>query len=269
MKIDLHTHTEHSLDCRMSIGSLIRKAEILDLYAIAITDHDSMSAIEIARDMARRIKIIPGMEKTCEEGIHLIGLFLKEKIVSKKVLDVIDEIHNQGGLVLLPHPFRPGTGLMFNNEMHHIFTGDEMAGIVAEIDLIEAVNYRCTSEAKLKTDRFLKFCPEIAQIAGSDAHFENEIGKAYVDLESVVSASFDDIKEALLHSPRTLRFEVYGEEAVREVEITDAEKRITSPFGELEKPDAAQIGIVPKTKRTKSKDSQGITPGKGNREKST
>jgi len=132
--------------------------------------------------------------------------------VSREIFDVIEEIHRQDGLVVLPHPFRPGSGLIFNRQRQNMFSGEEMVKIMSGIDLIESINYRSTPECLIDTDRFVAFHPDKPQVAGSDAHFPDEIGKAYVELEKVNSESLDGIKEALLTSSRTIRYEAFSAE---------------------------------------------------------
>jgi predicted metal-dependent phosphoesterase TrpH len=218
MKIDLHTHTKHSFDCQTDVGSLVKRAEKAGLDAIAIADHDTMSACGIAGETAESLAIIPAMEITSSGGTHIIGLFLRDEVQSREIHDIIDEIHDQKGLVLIPHPFRPETGLFYNKEKNNQFTGEETAMILSRIDLIEAVNFRCRPGGQLETHKFLAERSEIAQTAGSDAHLVEEIGKAYVELEKVSSGSLESIKEALLFSPRTIRYEVYSAEKLSRIE---------------------------------------------------
>jgi hypothetical protein len=135
----------------------------------------------------------------------------------------------QRGLVLLPHPFRPETGLVSNKEQRQLLDGEQLARILSRVDLIEAVNYRCDLEATVNTDKFFSFYPDLPRVAGSDAHTEYEIGKAYVELEDVKSYSPDDIKDSLMFSPRTMRFEVYSEEAVPEVREARSDGRRKTP----------------------------------------
>jgi len=217
MKIDLHVHTKHSFDCEIDIKSLVQRAAKIGLDAIAITDHDNFSAYGIAKKLAENVIIIPAMEITASDGTHIIGLFLKDEIVSRDIFDIIDEIHNQKGLVLIPHPFRPGTGLIYNRDKQHHFTGEDIRKILSGTDLIESINFHCRQENLLETDTFLSLCPDIPQTAGSDAHTINDLGKAYVELEEVESNSLTDIKKALIHSPRLIRYEAYSHETVPEV----------------------------------------------------
>ncbi len=209
MKIDLHTHTCYSFDCDTAVDKLVSAAEKAELDAIAITDHDSISGVRLAQKLSKKVIIIPGMEISTWKGTHIIGLFLKEKIESKDIFEVIDEIHKQGGLVVLPHPFRRGNGFMYAKDKHQLYSADEAREIMSRIDLVETVNLNCKSESLIDADNFFACHPDLPQSAGSDAHCVDKVGKAYVDLEDVKSNSLDDIKEALLKSSRLIRFEAY------------------------------------------------------------
>ena len=112
MKLDLHVHTNHSFDGRIDVETLLKTAKEAGLDAVAITDHDTMSAVGLAKKITGGVAVIPGMEITAAGGMHIIGLFLTDEIISREIDNVIDEIHQQGGLVMIPHPYRPGTGLM-------------------------------------------------------------------------------------------------------------------------------------------------------------
>jgi len=210
MKLDLHIHTEASFDCDSDVRQVIETAEKAGLGAIAITDHDTMSAVETARKYARSVTVIPAMEITSEGGGHILGLFLKEEIKSRNIFDIIDEIHGQDGLVALAHPFRPGTGLLFNRDHLNQFSADEMRRIISGLDLIESINYRSCSDELVKTDRYFSSMPDISQIAGSDAHRLEEIGKATIAFEDFESNDLDEIKNALLTQEPIFRFEAYS-----------------------------------------------------------
>ena len=79
---DLHVHTTHS-DGVCSPCEVVNAASMVNLAAIAITDHDSVSALAIARPEAKRlgIELISGIEWTAElEGkeVHILGHFLRD-----------------------------------------------------------------------------------------------------------------------------------------------------------------------------------------------
>ncbi len=236
MKIDLHIHTEHSFDCESRVEEVVRQAAKIGLDALAITDHDNMLAYGIAKKIAEDIAVIPAMEITADGGTHIIGLFLENEIISRDIFDIIDEIHNQNGLVLIPHPFRSGSGLIYNKDKQNHFHGEDIRKIMSGVDLIEAVNFRCRQQDTLETVKFLNLCPDIPHTAGSDAHFVDEIGKAYVELEQVESNSLKDIKKALIDSPRLIRYEAFsikGKEAVVAVRENARKKSIISKTGNI------------------------------------
>ncbi|MBX6312075.1 MAG: PHP domain-containing protein, partial [Isosphaeraceae bacterium] len=79
---DLHVHTTHS-DGACSPGEVVRAAAHLGLSALAITDHDTLSALAVARPEAQRlgVELIGGIELTAERDgreIHLLGHFIRE-----------------------------------------------------------------------------------------------------------------------------------------------------------------------------------------------
>lgn len=235
MKLDLHIHSEHSFDCDVPIDTIIKRAEELGLGAVAITDHDTMSGCALAEKVATRVTVIPSEEITAEGGTHIIGLFLKDEINSRNIFEIIDEIHNQQGLVLLPHPFRPGSGFMFNKDHRGQYTGEETMKILSGVDLIEAVSFSSRPDEITDTDRFLALRPDHPQTSGSDAHTPDDIGKAYVELEDVKSNSLDDIREALIYSPRFIRYEAYSHDksAIRSRPVKGKKKPLYSMVGTL------------------------------------
>ncbi|HEY2156525.1 MAG TPA: PHP domain-containing protein [Isosphaeraceae bacterium] len=79
---DLHVHTTHS-DGACSPGEVVRAAASVGLAALAITDHDTLSAVAVARPEAERlgIELIAGIELTAEredKEIHLLGHFVRD-----------------------------------------------------------------------------------------------------------------------------------------------------------------------------------------------
>jgi len=106
MKTLIHVHTDYSFDSNLSVDALAWYAQAEGIGCVAVTDHDT---IEGAMQLARRtdIKVIIGEEISTSDG-HLIGLFLKERIPPKmSARATAIAIREQGGLVLLPHPFAP------------------------------------------------------------------------------------------------------------------------------------------------------------------
>ncbi len=212
MKLDLHVHTSHSFDSSSEPAEIIRAAEAAGLDAIAITDHDTMSAIGLVGKLSPQITIIPGMEITSIQGTHIIGLFLQSEIISRDIFDIIDEIHAQDGLVVMPHPFREGSGFLSHRFQEKIYDGEQFEKILGQIDLVEAFTYGADPEDLTDTGKFLTVNPEMAVCSGSNAHGIADIGKAYLEIEDFDTNDLNEIKKTLLDAPRLLRYEAYSAE---------------------------------------------------------
>lgn len=79
---DLHIHTTHS-DGVCSPCEVVNAAARLHLAALAITDHDSVSALAVARPEAVRlgIELVGGVEWTAEldhREVHILGHFIRD-----------------------------------------------------------------------------------------------------------------------------------------------------------------------------------------------
>ena len=77
---DLHVHTTHC-DGLCSPCEVVIAAAGAGLAALAISDHDTVSALAIARPEAARLglELVAGAELTCElngREVHLLGHFL-------------------------------------------------------------------------------------------------------------------------------------------------------------------------------------------------
>ena len=79
---DLHVHTTHS-DGACSPCEVVVAAARVGLKALAITDHDTVSALAVARPEAARwgIELVAGVELTCEydgREFHILGHFIRD-----------------------------------------------------------------------------------------------------------------------------------------------------------------------------------------------
>jgi predicted metal-dependent phosphoesterase TrpH len=183
MLLDLHLHTRFSPDCLSAPDDVLSAAKQKGLSGIAVTDHDELQGAFEVRDRNRdaSFEVIVGCEITTEAG-DIIGLFLKERVKSRRPLDVIGEIHAQGGLALLPHPF------------HRRPPREE---IVRAVDLLEVFNARSSPEENRRAEELATRTGKPA-VCGSDAHFPSDIGTCKVFVEGT------DTRAALLHGTRVL-----------------------------------------------------------------
>ena len=80
--IDLHTHSYMS-DGTFSPTEVVKKAKEANLYALGLTDHDTIDGVEEAIEAAKKIgiKVIPGVEVSCaykKKEVHILGYVLGE-----------------------------------------------------------------------------------------------------------------------------------------------------------------------------------------------
>lgn len=152
------------------------------LNGIAITDHNTIKGgLEAKKYETKGFKIIIGSEISTERG-EITGLFLLEEVKSRDVQDVISEIKEQKGIVIMPHPF---DGLR-----HSVFHSIEED--IKFIDCIEGFNSRCIYQKYNKKAVEFAMKHNLPIIAGSDAHFSNEIGNAGIITET------ENIREAIV-----------------------------------------------------------------------
>lgn len=192
MIADLHVHTEHSHDSWATVENVLDTAEQRGLEAIAITDHDTVTGAKDARQLAddRDITVIPGVERTVpvgKHGVHLIGLHIDRLPPNDDILSVVEAIHEQGGIVVVPHPFRVGTGLL-NHAKNGTIQQSATESVLERADLIEVLNWKDSRSAISKTLEFVRESDH-SIVAGTDAHASTDVGKLanYIDSPQTIS----------------------------------------------------------------------------------
>ena len=108
---DPHCHTTAS-DGMVTPAELVDAAVKANLDLIAITDHDTMASVAevCSRGEAAGLAVVPGQEVTTKwpAQTHMLGWFLETPVRSGMSLEyTVAAIHEQGGLVIVPHPFMP------------------------------------------------------------------------------------------------------------------------------------------------------------------
>lgn len=231
MKLDLHIHSVYSVDSNSSLKDIANMARTKGLGGIAITDHNTFEGGKEALKLADSgLLIIPGAEYSTDIG-HLLVYFLKEGLENSGLqrdshgrysgCDIIGCAHEQGAIVFMAHPFHRVTD--FNKRGFDL------------VDGIEAYNSRAAKwrnmtsnlDAMEQAIRLNKPCT-----AGSDAHYVNEIGSAYIDMDFSGNTE-EDIKLALLNNKRSI--------------IGRASSSINRPKSQIIKCRKTQSPISPKT----------------------
>lgn len=182
MNFDFHIHSVYSHDSISKPESIIKYSKKKGLAGIAITDHNTILGAKKAKSLSSEdFLIIIGAEIETDMG-EIIGLFLNEEIISNDFYEVKDAIKAQGGLIVLPHPFK-NEAINFNL-------------LAKEVDLIESLNGRIKPELNHKACILAKKY-ERPMIAGSDAHTPFEIGAVQNKLQ-IDELSSEEVRKVLL-----------------------------------------------------------------------
>ena len=165
----IHLHTDYSYDSNISVEVLADFIERENIGCVAVTDHDTiMGAERLAKTTGARV--IVGEEVSTSEG-HLIGLFLNEHVSpGMSALNTARAIHDQGGVVLVPHPFIRALSCGL---------GDTTWRIAPNIDAVEVCN---AQNLFPRADRLARRFAEktaLPMYVGADSHDRTSIAPCY------------------------------------------------------------------------------------------
>lgn len=164
---DLHVHTSYSTDGFCSPREVIEAAVGKGLSGVAIADHNTVEGSREAKKLAGRdFLIVPSIEVSSRHG-HVLGLGVDEQVpAGLSAAETVELIRAKGGLAVAAHPF--GVGPKPCLALH------------AEFDAIEVFSPR-----RYLGNRLARWYAEhnrLPMVAGSDAHFADEVGMAGVRL---------------------------------------------------------------------------------------
>ncbi len=170
MKYDLHVHTNYSPCASLKPEVLLKIAKKkVGLDGIAITDHNTIKgAIKVSKlNKDKDFEVIVGSEVYTNRG-HLLGLYLTEDVKEWDFFSAVEKIHRQGGIAIIAHPFDIFPRLRFKKN-----------GV--DLGLLDAVECNNGRLFYFTNKKALRFAEEnkMAKVAGSDAHFSFELGRAY------------------------------------------------------------------------------------------
>ena len=185
---DFHIHTRFSRDSLMKEEPFIRIAIERGLTHVAITNHNNVEGAIAVRDkvaelgLTDQLFVILGEEVSTADG-EVVGIFLEKTIPrGLSANETADEIHRQGGLVSIPHPFDPFRG-------SHIKEGPlRNLAEVGKIDMVEVFNSRVTFQRHNQEAADFAARYGIPGIAASDSHSRFEIAMAFNALPPFTTA---------------------------------------------------------------------------------
>lgn len=171
IKTVFHIHTDYSDDSNLSLLRLVGEARERGVGCVAVTDHDSIAgAVRLAEMAGDDLRVIVGQEVSTSDG-HLIGLFLQDLVEpGMSVRRTAEAIRQQGGLVVVPHPY---------NRLFDCSLGDRVYDILDLIDIVEIVNAQNLSPFPNRRARELARRHGLPAIAGTDAHHRGYLDSCY------------------------------------------------------------------------------------------
>ncbi len=158
---------------------MVDRAVQLGFTHLAITDHDRIEGVLRAAEYAGdALQVIIGEEVLSHDG-DLIALFIEQTIPpGLSAAETAAAVHEQGGLVGLPHPFdslRASGGSRAGEAEQAL---DELAAVV---DYVEVHNARAYRDANPLAGAFADR-HGLPGVAVSDAHSLMELGVASITL---------------------------------------------------------------------------------------
>ncbi len=200
MKYDLHNHTHYSKCSNLKPELLLKLVRKRGMNGIAVTDHNTIKgALKVKKlNKDKNFEVIIGDEVKTNYG-DVLTYYLQEEIKSREFFSVVDEVKKQDGLIAIPHPFRTST----NPELKFRYPIEKIKN---KIDAIECFNARMLPGNNEKAQRLAEKL-NIPGIAGSDAHFRFEIGRAYtvfndnLSLRKAIKQNKTRYKGTILYGP--------------------------------------------------------------------
>lgn len=188
VKLDMHTHSEYSPDSRTPLATQAAALVAAGIDVVCATDHNTIEgALRLREIEPERLRVIVGEEISSRDG-EIIGLFLEKQVPRDlSAEDTIARIHDQGGLVSVPHPFS-------RNRLYHL-RRDALERVYGQIDCIEIFNAREAFAADNRNAEAFATEHGLPGAVGSDAHRPSEIGHAWLEVDEF--AGRDDFVAAV------------------------------------------------------------------------
>jgi predicted metal-dependent phosphoesterase TrpH len=191
-RADLHLHTNLG-DGTASPQRVLEVARQRNLQVIAVTDHDHLEGAKrlqelLDREQTHDVQLIWGVEVTTREG-HFLGLFIrKAPRFLLHVEEAIEQIKDQGGLCVIPHPMGRLVPSLSRRKIDDLLTRGY------QIDAIELYNPSPANASARDEVRRLNAQWGLAATGSSDAHFWQHIGAGYTLFSG---ATAEDVRHAI------------------------------------------------------------------------
>jgi len=231
IKADLHIHTCLSPcgDLEMSPKSIVQQAKTKNIDLIGICDHNTAENVPALKKAAKKlqIQVLPGMEVTTQEEVHILALFNNISSVSKLQKIIYQNLPGENdektfGMQVAVN--ERGEVLHFNK---HLLIGAATLPLEKIVQLIHSMDglaiashidkaaFSIISQLGFIPDNIKldalevspltsmeeaqkRYKPELPLVCFSDAHFLKEIGQCCT-LFFIERSSTKEIKKAFLN----------------------------------------------------------------------
>lgn len=175
LRCELHCHTAVSHDGFTSWAELAEECAAKQIGVVAITDHDVIKLPPSGVALLERhgVRVIQGCEITTDRGAHIIGLFIERARSGANAARVVDDILCQGGMVYVPHPYKPDSGLL----ALHAEESPEVRYVLELASFIELHNGGWSAAAYEARICALAARYGLTCVAGSDSHKPWQVGR--------------------------------------------------------------------------------------------
>jgi len=230
-KVDLHIHTCLSPcgDLKMSPRAIVLEAIRKGLDLIAICDHNSCenAAATIKASAQTPLKVLPGIEITTQEEVHICGLFDSIDAANDIQYLVYDHLTGENDETVFGMQVKVDADdyvVAFEKRLligaatlsvEYVVDAIHKSGGIAiaahidregfgilgqlgfvppalELDALEISSRMCLAEARLNFSEYAHY----PFLQSSDAHFIENIGRAFTNL-NLYEANFDELRLAL------------------------------------------------------------------------
>jgi predicted metal-dependent phosphoesterase TrpH len=194
-RADLQLHSDLG-DGLAPPEAILHAAERAGMSVIALTDHDDIRAAFILRDLAAKraspVEIVTGVEVTTRAG-HLLALWIEDEIPMFGSLGAtIAQIHEMGGLAIVPHPLSYLTFSVGEGALRALHAG----AAECHVDGIELRNPSWAGRVRRQRATWLnEHVLHAAETGSSDAHHAQLVGTAWTDFPGSTAA---DLRAALI-----------------------------------------------------------------------
>src|SRR4030067_2805075 len=110
----IHVHSNYSHDGQHSLEEIVQFGTRCGYNFIGMSEHSDTLNEEKMTEYVKECQkvssshclIIPGIEFTCENNLHIVGLGVQHYTEAKNPFKVTEFIQKQGGLAIIAHPTR-------------------------------------------------------------------------------------------------------------------------------------------------------------------